>query len=357
MTRWARKAPTGFFLKACLCILSALYLAAAFAPLISPYAPTTQKRDLTYVPPRRLHFVDRQGRWHARPFIYSLNSRLVQGDRIYEESDERLPIFFWVQGEPYRWLGMESRRHAFGLNASQQSLFLLGSDRFGRDVFSRLLHGSQITLTVGLAAIALTLLAGVLVGGVAGCWGGWWDALLMRLAELLLSLPGLFLLLALRAIFPSQLSAGASYLMIVLLFSLVGWASVARVVRGILLRLRNEDYIQAAVATGSSGGRIFFRHLMPGLYGYILVQATFLVPAYMLAEVTLSFLGLGIQEPGASWGNMLIEALSVYTLTRHTWILTPAAFIFIAALCFNFIGDELQAVFTGGGRRPPPLKM
>lgn len=331
-------------------LLALLYLGAALAPVVAPYTPRSQQRQLSYAPPRRPHWIDRQGRLHARPFVYALDTRVVEGTRLYTESDRRLPIYFWTAGEPYRWLGLPLERHLFGLEPGQQPWFPLGADRFGRDLFTRLLYGSQISLTIGPVAIVLTLLVGLLAGGLAGYRGGWYDVIAMRLAELLLSLPGLFLLLALRAVFPSDLSAGSTYAVIVLLFALVGWASVARVVRGIVLGLKQEEYVQAAQALGGRHTRIFMRHLLPGLRGYLLVQATFLVPAFMLAEVTLSFLGLGIQEPDASWGNLLTEALSVHTLRHHSWILIPAALIFLAAFCFHWIGDQLAERFDPRGR-------
>jgi peptide/nickel transport system permease protein len=262
---------------------------------------------------------------------------------VYEEdTTTRYPIRFLVRGEPHRllWL-IPTDVHLFGVE-SPGKIFLFGSDQFGRDVFSRLLYGGRISLSVGLFGILITYSLGLLMGGIAGYYGGLVDNVLMRLSEVMMSIPALYLILALRAAFPSNIRSDFLYLMIILILSLVLWASLARIIRGMVLSIRENEYVTAAEAMGMSSLRIIVRHILPNTASFVIVAATLSVPGYILGEVALSFLGAGIQEPVASWGNMLQQAQSIRVLKSFPWILVPGVFIFLTVLAFNFLGDGLR---------------
>jgi peptide/nickel transport system permease protein len=252
------------------------------------------------------------------------------------------PVHFFVQGYPYRLIGLIPLKvHLFGADA-RAPVFVLGTDKLGRDVFSRLLIGSQISLTVGLVAIFITLGIGLFVGGIAGYYGGRVDNLLMRLCEVLMSVPSFYLLLALAAVLPANLSPAIRYLLIIVILSFVGWAGLARVIRGISLSTRNREYVEAARALGVSDLKIIRRHILPSAFTFAIVAATLSVPGYIMGEAGLSFLGLGIQEPMPSWGNMLSAAQDLTALSSATWLLTPGLFIFITVIAYNFLGDGLR---------------
>jgi peptide/nickel transport system permease protein len=244
--------------------------------------------------------------------------------------------------------------HLFGVEAPER-VNLLGTDGEGRDVLSRLVFGSQVSLTVGLVGIAISFGLGMLLGGVAGYFGGWVDTLVMRSSELLLSVPALYLILALRAVFPLDLPGRSVYLAIVAILALIGWASLARVIRGQVLAIREADYVIAAEALGVSRTRVIVRHILPNTLSFVIVAATVAVPGYILGEVVLSFLGVGVREPSASWGNMLQQARGLRALGSFPWLLwAPGAAIFVTVMAFNFLGDALRDALdpreTPGGR-------
>ncbi len=323
-----------------LAFLLLLYLATWIAPFLAPYSHRQQFRETFYAPPQLPRLRDREGNWHARPFVYALE-RSVDG-LSYSETAERIPIGFFLEGDQYVWMQAVWNLHLFGAVSPEQQVFLLGTDELGRDLLSRILYGAQFSLTIGLAGIVFTMLIGVLLGATAGYVGGWIDSLLMRLADLFLSLPGLFLVLGIRAVFPREMSLGELYWLIVVIFSLIGWASVARVVRGQVSSLKARPHVMAARASGASHPRILIRHILPFTANYLVVQGTLLIPAFILGEVTLSFLGVGVREPDTSWGILLVAAASVRNLTAHPWLLAPGAFIFLTVLSFNLVGDELK---------------
>lgn len=324
--------------------LGLFYLLALLAPFLAPYAMTTSDRRAPFHPPSRWHWKAPDGRFHLVPFIHPLDLDLE--NRTYSERrDERLGLRLFVAGDPYELVpGLRFDRHLFGVE-SPGRVFVLGTDQLGRDILSRLLYGSRVSLTVGLVGIALSVTLGLLIGGAAGYFGGRVDTLLMRLTEVLLSIPGLYLILALRAAFPSSLSSTWTYVAIVLILSLVGWTSLGRIVRGMTLSLRTREYVLAAEALGFSPFRIIVRHILPNTLSFVIVAATIQVPGYILAEVALSFLGMGIQEPAASWGNMLQQAASVTNLETYPWILWPGVAIFLTVLAFNLLGDGLRDAF------------
>jgi peptide/nickel transport system permease protein len=235
-----------------------------------------------------------------------------------------------------------SSRHLFGVDAPGR-VYLLGTDSFGRDQLSRLLYGSQISLTVGVVGIAISFTLGLLLGGVSGYFGGWIDTVIMRASELLLSIPSLYLIIALRAVFPIDLPSRQVYFGIVAILAFIGWAGLARVIRGLVLSIRRNEFVTAAEALGVSRFKIIVRHILPNTWSFVIVAATVSIPGYILGEVVLSFLGVGVQEPAASWGNMLNQARSIRALTSFPWLLyVPATAIFLTVMAFNFLGDGLR---------------
>jgi peptide/nickel transport system permease protein len=311
-------------------VLGLFYLAALLAPFLSPYSPQFQDRDNPYHPPTRIH-------WSGGPLVYgSVVSDPLR--RQYREDDAVYRVHVFRGG------------HLFAVEAPGR-LYLLGTDRFGRDVFSRLLYGARISLSVGLVGIVITYVLGLLLGGLAGYYRGTVDTVLMRTSEVLMSVPTLYLILALRAAFPVDLPSGVMYVAVVAILSLVLWASLARIIRGMVLSIREFDYVRAAEALGASPLRVILRHVLPNTASFVIVAATLSVPAYILGEVALSFLGAGVQEPTPSWGNMLQEAQNVPVLASFPWILAPGVGIFVTVLAFNFLGDGLRDALDPRGTR------
>ena len=323
-------------------VLGALYVLAALGPFLAPYAEDSIDRSRFYHPPQRLRWLDASGRLHASPFVYATRLADAREWTYVDDPAAPLPLRWLVHGETYALLpGVRSDLHLFGLDAGRVNV--LGTDPLGRDVLSRLLYGARISLTVGLVGIAITLTLGLALGGIAGFAGGWVDAALMRLSELLLSIPGLYLLIALRSAFPATLPPGRAYLAIVAILSVIGWAALARVIRGMTRAIRNTEYVAAATALGAGPARVLARHVLPNTFSFVIVAATVAVPGYILGEVFLSFLGVGVQEPAASWGNMLGQARSLRVLTSFPWLLAvPAAAIFVTVMAFNLLGDGLR---------------
>jgi peptide/nickel transport system permease protein len=325
------------------CILIVLYTLALFAPFIAPYAEDVMDRERFNHPPHRLHWIGPDGRFHIVPFVHPTTLRDAGNFEYVEDRSRIEPIRLLVRGSRYRLFGLfPTDRHLFGVEPPAR-IFLLGADPQGRDVFSRLLFGAQISLTVGLVGIAISFTIGLLLGGISGYFGGWVDSVIMRSTELLLTIPGLYLLIALRAIFPADLPSQQVYLAIVVILAFIGWAGLARIIRGMVLSLRRQEYVLAAEALGMSRLRIIARHILPNTLSFVIVAATITIPGYILGEVVLSFLGLGVQEPAASWGNMLGQARSVRVLTSFPWMLfAPGTAIFVTVLAFNFLGDGLR---------------
>jgi peptide/nickel transport system permease protein len=323
--------------------LAAMYAAAILAGFIAPYKYDNARDDLPFYPPMlmRVHIFDEAGNL-IRPFVYHLVPVDRQLATYRDDTSGKYPIRLFVRGESYRilWL-VSSNIHLFGVDKPGH-IFLFGSDNLGRDIFSRILYGAQVSLSIGIIGILISTIIGMIVGGVAGYFGGVTDFALMRTVEVLLALPSLYFILILRQLFGTGTSSTQIYFIIVIILAFIGWATEARVIRGMVMSLKEQEYVIAARAMGFSNSRVIIRHILPNTLSFVIVTATLSVPFFILSEVALSFLGVGIQEPEASWGNMLIAAQSNRILNDFPWVLIPGAFIFLAVMAWNFLGDGLR---------------
>jgi peptide/nickel transport system permease protein len=322
-------------------LLGAVHILLLIPGFFAPYDYSTQDRELSYAPPSRIHFVDHDGRFHFRPFVYSMAQSQQAYDAFTEDPSRQHPIRFWVRGASYSILGIfVSSRHLFGVE-SPARIFLMGTDEFGRDEFSRVLYGGRISLLAGVVATLLSLAAGTLLGTLAGFYRGWLDGLLMRGVELFLALPWLYLLLAVRASLPLHISTGATFLLLAAVLGMVGWARPARLVRGVVLSVKERNYVRSARGFGASDFYLLRRHIAPQLSSILLTQAALLVPQYVLAEVTLSFLGLGVSEPVPSWGNLLACLQQYSVLSSYWWMLFPMLLLVPLFAGYQALAGEL----------------
>jgi peptide/nickel transport system permease protein len=314
-------------------LLLTLHLLVLVADPLAPYPADEQHRDVSYAPPTRLHLADARGQWHLVPFVYPLRAVPGRLDTYREDTARPSPVRFLTRGTPYRVAGfIGADRRLFGVDPPGH-VFLLGTDRYGRDIFSRLLLGARLSLFAGLMATALALGIGVVVGGLSGFYGGWPDEGLMGLANVFLALPWIYLLLAVRSLLPLDLPPTRAFLVIVALIGAVGWARPARVIRSVALSERNRDYVLAARSCGASDLRILIRHVLPRTGAIVLTQAAIMAPRYVLGEITLSFLGLGLSEPTPSWGTLAAAAVPPGLVMSHWWVAAPlAALVPVCAL-------------------------
>jgi peptide/nickel transport system permease protein len=321
-------------------VLVALYVAALMADFLAPYATNEQDLGRTYHPPTA--FVFQEGGLQVQAY------ELVDPTEAKYEAvvGEGYPISFFGEGFEYRFLGLfKTNRHLFTVEGAEGRVYLLGSDSTGRDVFSRLIFGSRVSLFIGLLGITITTTLGFMVGGLSGYFGGRFDFFAMRLVEFMMAMPGLYLLLALRSALAPHFASDQMFFVIIIILSLIGWAGTARVLRGMTLSLRQNQYVMAAESMGQSPFVILRKHILPNLVSYLLVAATLSIPGYILGEAALSFLGLGIQEPSASWGLMLSQAQDVKVFyLNFWWLLTPGFAIFVTVIAYNVLGDVLRDV-------------
>jgi peptide/nickel transport system permease protein len=328
-------------------LLGLLYFSAIFADFISPYHYDNESRQRSYNPPTKLHFFDGQGKFHLRPFVYNSSFEFDEFyRRVYTIDESRIyPLKFFARGDKYRLLGIfPADLHLFGVDNPAQ-IYLLGADLRGRDLFSRILYGGRVSLSIGLVGVAISFIIGTILGGISGYFGGKTDNIIMRLCEMVMMVPGFYLMLALRASFPPRMSSVQVYFLIVIIMSFIGWASLARVVRGMSMSIREKEYVLAARALGENPLKIITGHILPNTFSYTIVALSISIPGYILGESALSLLGLGIQDPHASWGNLLSEAMAIAQIKFHPWILIPGIFIFVTVMAFNFLGDGLRDAF------------
>lgn len=328
-------------------ILAIFYLLALFADVMAPYGYASDNRNRAYAPPSKVYMVAPKGGLTA-PYIFDVKESFDPVQRIYSFKEDRTkmyPVKFFVRGETYKMWGLfESNLHLFGVDKPAR-IYLLGADIQGRDIFSRLLFGARISMTVGLVAILISYPIGLLIGGIAGYYGGRIDAVLMRIVEAVMTFPTFFLLLALAASLPPSLTSIQRYLLITVILSFLSWAGQGRIIRGMVLSLKQQEYVEAAKAAGATDFSIIVRHILPQTASWVIVSASLAIPLYTLYEAGLSFLGLGIQDPQASWGNMLQEAREPSALLLHPWLLSSGAALVIAVIAFNLFGDGLRDAF------------
>jgi peptide/nickel transport system permease protein len=330
-----------------LVILGILYFCAAFADPITPYSMDFNDAEVANAPPSIIHWHNVRGEVVA-PYVLKVDRTF--NHETYEQSyteipGEGYPIKLFIKGEPYKIFGIvPGDIHLFGVSEPGR-LFLLGSDINGRDNFSRLFFGAQKSLTIGFLGLFIAFPIGIIYGGMSGFVGGTVDNMMMRFAEAVMSIPSFYLLIGLAALLPPEMSSSQRFALITVILSFIGWSGLARVVRGMVLSIREEEFVQAARAAGLSEFLNVIRHVLPQTASFIIVAATLQVPSFILSESGLSFIGLGIQQPDASWGNMLKAALdNANELVEQPWLLAPGFLIFVTILCFNNVGDVLRDV-------------
>lgn len=319
------------------------YLMALFAPFISPYSGA-RRSEYLYLPPQRIHFFDPE-RGGFRPFIYGIEKERNPDTlalEFEEKLDEKYYLRFFVHGEKYKLWGLfRTDIHLFGVDGDQQ-IFLFGTDNLGRDVFSRSILASMISLSVGLIGVAISFILGIIIGGISGYYGGTIDTVIQQIITFLLSLPGIPIWMGLSAAIPANWPPLKTYFAITVVLSVIGWTGLARVIRGKMLQLREETFVVAARLAGVRTRTIIWGHLLPSCASYLIVNITLALPNMILGETALSFIGLGLHEPVISWGVLLQDAQNVRTVALHPWLMIPAVFVIVTTLAFNFLGDGLR---------------
>lgn len=325
-------------------LLILIYLCAIFCEFLAPYNPNAYSAAYSYAPPQRIRFVDSQGKWHFRPFVYGYR-REIDPDtlrKVYTPDEGKVyPIYFFTRGQPYKMWGLwQTDGHLVGVK--EGSLFLWGADRMGRDMLSRVLYGSRISTSIGLIGVFISFILGVLIGGFSGYLGGAFDVVVQRIIEFLRSIPTTPLWMGLSAALPPHWPPLRVYFGITVILSLIGWTNLARVVRSKFLSLREEEFVVAARLAGASEFRIVFRHMVPSFLSHIIASVTLSIPGMILGETSLSFLGLGLRPPVVSWGVLLQEAQNVRSVALAPWLLLPGLMVIATVLAFNFLGDGLR---------------
>jgi peptide/nickel transport system permease protein len=330
-----------------LAIVIGLYVIAIFAEAVAPFSPDKSNARLVFHPPQAIHWIDQdQDGWHIRPFVYGYRlarDPVTLAATYVLDGTRKTALTLFAHGDPYRLYAIiPTNVHLFGPVDPAQPMFLVGADRQGRDVLSRIIIGARASLSIGLLGVANSLLLGIVFGGLSGFLGGRVDWFIQRVIEFIISLPTIPIWLALAAALPKDMSPLAKYFCITVIISLIGWTELARVVRGRFLALRSESFVTAAWLDGCSRGRIIYRHMLPSLTSHIIASVTLAIPAMILAETALSFLGVGLQPPAISWGALLKEAQNVESIAAAPWLLLPGAAVALTVLALNFLGDGLR---------------
>lgn len=328
-------------------ILFLMYFCTLFADFFAVYPSTYSNRELTYQPPSNVYIIDKNNKLKM-PYTYNFVKTFDKENLTITYKQDRTKKYklkFFSNGYEYKLFGLFKTNLHLITVPEGCNLFLLGTDINGHDVFSRLFFGAQISLTIGFLALLITLPIGAIYGGISGFFGGKTDKILMRFSEAIMSIPSFYLLIILASILPSNMTSKQRFALITAILALIGWAGFSRVIRGMVLSIKNQEYIKAIETIGASKARIIIKHILPQTTGYIIVAITLSVPSYILAESGLSFLGLGIQLPDASWGNMLKEAQEFANILYRPMLLTPGFLIFVAVLSFNVLGDKIRDMF------------
>jgi peptide/nickel transport system permease protein len=320
------------------CLVTFYFLAAA-SPVAAPYDPTHQYRGLPDCPPMALHLSSSAERAHGFFYAYPMKMGDPLERRFVEDRTRKTYVRFFYRG------------HLFTTESSADPWLILGSEGLGRDLFSRIVYGARVSMCIGLIGVLISFSLGIVVGAFSGYVGGTIDNLIMRWCEIEMSLPQFYFLLALAAVIPSGISTVATFFMIVAIMAFIGWAGFARVIRGMAASVRSAPYVEAGRALGGSRRRILGRHVIPSVLGFAAVNASLSIPGYMLGESALSLLGLGIQEPASSWGNLLSQAMDPQNIEHYPWVLIPGIFISVAVMAFNFLGDYMRDRLDPGNLR------
>ncbi|MBQ8636062.1 ABC transporter permease [bacterium] len=327
-------------------VLCCLYFLILFADFFALYPSTYSNRKLAYQPPNNIYIIDENNKITA-PYTYNYIKTFNKETFSIEYKQDRSKKYklkFFAKGYEYKLFGIFKTDLHLISKDKDCSLHLLGTDINGCDVFSRLFFGGQISLTIGFLALLISFPIGAIYGGISGYFGGKIDKILMRIAEGIMSVPSFYLLIILASILPSNMTSHQRFALITAILAFIGWAGFSRVIRGMVLSLKNQDYVKAIETIGASKKRVILKHILPQTSSYIIIAITLSVPSYILAESGLSFLGLGIQLPDASWGNMLREAQEFANILYRPWLLTPGFLIFIAVLSFNVLGDKIRDI-------------
>lgn len=324
-----------------LALLVSVHAAVLFAGFFAPYSFSGQHREMPFAPPTRVHFFDRNGHFHFHPFVYGLTAGAALGNYTQGRS-QIYPVRFFVPGAAYKIGGViPSQLHLFGVQAPGK-IFLFGTDEFGRDQLSRFLYGGQISLAAGLIAAGISVFLGIVIGTLAGFYGGWVDDLLMRGSDLFMALPWLYLLFFVRAALPLQIAQWQVFMLLVTVMGLIGWTRPARLIRGVVLSAKERNFVLAARGFGASDFYLMRRHALPQAWSVVLTQLTLLIPQFVLAEVTLTFLGIGVGEPMPSWGSLLASLQQYYVLASYWWMFLPALLLIPIFLAYFAAADALQ---------------
>jgi peptide/nickel transport system permease protein len=325
-----------------LSLFIALHVVVIFPGFFSTQGYAEQNRDLPFSPPTRLHFVRPDGRFSLRPFVYAWNQSALDAGAYEVDRSQIYPLHFFTQGSPYTIVkGITASTHLLGVE-NPGHLFLFGADDFGRDEFSRMLYGGSISILAGWIGAAIALFTGAIVGLISGYSGRWVDSVTMRLVELFMALPWLYLLFAVRAILPLRIETTDTFILLIAVVGIIGWARPARLVRSMVLSAKERNFVLAARAMGASNTHILRKHILPQVTALLLTMAAYLVPQFILAEVTLSFLGLGIGEPVPSWGTLLAELQKYNVLVNYWWMYAPGVALIALFLIYHWASSTIQ---------------